>query len=127
MTNSHIAYACKKLHGTDYAKSTNSDIYLYDLHSEQTENLSSGMDGYDLDPVFSPDGKKLMWLSMETPGYEADRNRMVIYDLSFKKKEVDVIPNFDYSISSARFGNTSNQAYFIAVIKMLPIKFLVSI
>ncbi|MBT8195260.1 MAG: S9 family peptidase [Bacteroidia bacterium] len=110
----YVAYTCKKLHGTAYTKSTNSDIYLYDIHTEQTENLSMGMEGYDVNPVFSPDGKKLMWLSMETPGYESDRNRMVIYDLSFKKKEVDVIPNFDYSISSASFGSNSNETFFIA-------------
>jgi len=75
-----IAYTAKKLVGTDYAVSTNSDIYIVDLDSGETTNLTAGMMGYDVEPVFSADGGRITWLSMERNGYEADRNRLFVHD-----------------------------------------------
>ncbi|MCK5067546.1 MAG: PD40 domain-containing protein, partial [Bacteroidales bacterium] len=60
-----IAYTCKKMGGVEYTFSTDSDIYLYDLESGLTSNLTKGMPGYDRVPFFSPDGSKLYWHSME--------------------------------------------------------------
>ncbi len=76
-----LAYTCKKLSGTEYSQSTNSDIYLYDVESEETRNVSRANPGYDVEPVFHPDGHRVFWLSMATPGYEADRQRLMEYDL----------------------------------------------
>jgi dipeptidyl aminopeptidase/acylaminoacyl peptidase len=76
-----IAYTSKKLVGTDYATSTNSDIYVYDLGNRQTVNVTEGMMGYDIEPRFSPDGRYIAWLSMERNGYESDRNRLFIRDM----------------------------------------------
>src|SRR6185436_5413542 len=98
-----IAYTCKKLSGKDYAVSTNSDIYLYDIASSVTTNLTEGMNGYDINPRFSPDGKKILWLSMETPTYEADRNRIFSYDFATKSK-TELTKGFDYSVGAADWG-----------------------
>ncbi len=76
-----LAYTCKKNSGTEYAQSTNSDIYLYDVESRETRNVSSANPGYDVEPVFHPDGHRLFWSSMATGGYEADRQRLMEYDL----------------------------------------------
>ena len=57
--NEEIAYTCRKKTGLDYAVSTNSDIYLYDLHARAHKNLTSDNKGYDTNPTYSPDGKKL--------------------------------------------------------------------
>jgi dipeptidyl aminopeptidase/acylaminoacyl peptidase len=76
-----IAYTSKKLVGTDYATSTNSDIYVYDLGNRQTVSVTEGMMGYDIEPRFSPGGRYIAWLSMERNGYEADRNRLFIRDM----------------------------------------------
>ncbi len=81
-----IAYSCKKLKGADYARSTNTDIYLLDLTSGTTTNLTQGMMGYDDTPKFSPDGKYLAWTSMEHDGYEADLKRLFIMDLATGQK-----------------------------------------
>lgn len=48
-----IVYTCRKLDGTAEAQSTNSDLYSYELASGKTTNLTAGLPGYDLDPVFS--------------------------------------------------------------------------
>jgi len=79
-----IAYTCRKKVGKAYALSTNSDIYLYDIAAKTTENISEGMMGYDINPVFSPDGKKIAWESMEHDGYESDKSRLMVYDFATK-------------------------------------------
>ncbi len=78
---SKIAYTSKKLTGRESALSTNSDIYLYDIASAKTENVSAPNSGYDTNPSFASNDR-LFWLSMEHDGYESDRNRIVCKDLS---------------------------------------------
>ena len=82
-----IAYTCRKKSGMQYAISTNSDIYLYDLDKKQTINLTEGMMGYDVAPLYSPDGKKIAWQSMERDGYESDKNRLFVYDFNTNGKD----------------------------------------
>ena len=76
-----IAYTCRKKSGLDYAISTNSDIYLYDLATGTHTNLTEGNDGYDTNPSYSPDGQWIAWQSMERDGYESDENRLMIQHL----------------------------------------------
>ncbi|GCD77375.1 peptidase S9 [Thermaurantimonas aggregans] len=78
----YIFYTCKKLTGKDYAVSTNSDIYRYEVATDQTVNITSGQKGYDLNPVISPDGKLIAYLSMERDGYESDVPRLMLYDIA---------------------------------------------
>ena len=100
-----IAYTCRKKTGTDYAVSTDSDIYLYNIGTRKTTNLCKPADykapvcdptktlkyqavnapenlknnvGYDQNPQFS----YIAWLSMERDGYEADLNRLCIYEMA---------------------------------------------
>ena len=85
-----LAYTCKPLTGTEYALSTDSDIFLYDFATEATRNLSkeaaaTGVDkfvGYDKYPVFSPDGSKIAFRSQRRPGNEADQQRLWVFDLN---------------------------------------------
>ncbi len=104
-----IAYTCRKKTGTDYAVSTDSDIYLYNIGTRKTTNLCKPADykapvcdptktlkyqavnapenlknnvGYDQNPQFSSDGKYIAWLSMERDGYEADLNRLCVYEMA---------------------------------------------
>ncbi len=111
-----IAYTCKKLKGKEYALSTNSDIYLYSLESGETKNLTEGMMGYDKYPVFSPDGKKIAFQSMQTPGYESDKNRLFLYDMESKRME-DLTKDFDQNVSSVVWSKDGISIYFISGIK----------
>ena len=111
-----IAYTCKKLNGTSYAISTNSDIYVADITTSKTVNVSDGMPGYDNNPVYSPDGKKMLWLSMETSGYESDRNRIYIYDKVANTKK-ELLSKFDYPVDQVDFSPDGNMIYFLAGFK----------
>lgn len=107
-----IAYTCRKKTGTDYATSTDSDIYLYHIDTRETKNLCKPegytapksdpshtkadqavnrdaqlMTGYDQNPQFSPDGRYIAWQSMARDGYEADLNRLCIYSLANGSKQ----------------------------------------
>ncbi len=112
-TGNKIAYTSKKSFGKEYATSTNSDIYLYDLVSDKTTNISAPNPGYDMDPVFSPDGKYIVWNSMKTAGFESDKKRIIIYNLATSKAE-DFSANFDQSSSSFVWSNDSKSLYFIS-------------
>ncbi|UCG27330.1 MAG: S9 family peptidase [Bacteroidales bacterium] len=111
-----IAYTCKKLRGREYTISTNSDIYLYDIESGETRNLTEGMPGYDKYPVFSPDGKKIAYQSMETPGYEADKDRLFLYDIESGRMDY-LTRDFDQNVKSLTWNPDGTRLFFISGIK----------
>lgn len=108
-----LLYTCKKLKGKEYALSTNTDIFEYDLESKKTVNLSEGMPGYDMDPVYSPDGSQVVWKSMKTPGYESDKDRIMIYDFSSGKTN-DYSAAFDQSSGNFQWGKEGKELFFIS-------------
>ncbi|MDR3272020.1 MAG: S9 family peptidase [Flavobacteriaceae bacterium] len=108
-----LVYQSKKLFGTSDAISTNTDIYLYDLASKKTTNLTPDNKGYDTAPLFSPDGKNLAWLSMKTDGYEADKNDIKIYDFITKKTE-NLTADWDNTVETFIWSKDSKKIFFIA-------------
>jgi dipeptidyl aminopeptidase/acylaminoacyl peptidase len=65
------------------AWSTNTDIYAAPVDgSAAPVNLTPGRLGYDRYPAISPDGTKLAWLAMDTPGSEASQSRIYVRDLA---------------------------------------------
>jgi len=111
-----IAYTCKKLSGKEYATSTNSDIYLYNIQTKETINLSEGMMGYDKYPIFSNDGKYLAWMSMKTPGYESDKMNVIIYDFYSKEKKC-LTEYFDQNAFDFQWSSDNKLLYFISEIR----------
>ncbi len=111
-----IAYTSKKLKGKAYSLSTNSDIYIYDLASKKTENLTKGMMGYDINPVYSPNGKYIAWESMEREGYESDQNRLFIFELATGKKTY-ASKGFDQNVGSLQWSADNGTIYFTSDVK----------
>ena len=110
--SSKLLYVCKKKSGKEYATSTNTDIYTFDLTSGKTENITEGMMGYDVNPKFSPDGKSLLWQSMARDGYEADKNDVVVMDWASKKK-TNLTKNWDESVAGdVAWSIDSKMIYF---------------
>ena len=108
-----IAYTCRKKTGKEYALSTNSDIYFYNIETRKTENKTQGMMGYDQNPVFSPDGKWLAWESMERDGYEADKIRLFVMNLATGEK-IDYSADFDQNSTNLRWSSDSKTLYFVS-------------
>jgi dipeptidyl aminopeptidase/acylaminoacyl peptidase len=107
-----IAYSCKKMDRNEYAVSTNADIYLFDLKSGITTNLTEGMPGYDKYPAFSPDGKYVAWQSMETPGFEADKERLMVMELETGEMQY-LTENFDQNVSNLVWSGDGKSIWFI--------------
>jgi len=106
----HILYVTKKLSGTAYAVSTNSDIYDYDLATKTTTNLTSENKGYDTNPAFSTKGQ-LAWLQMKRDGYESDKNDIVV---KIENEKVNLTANWDGTVRSFKWNKKGNKIYFVA-------------
>ena len=100
--------------GKEYAISTNSDIYVYDLNTKQTTNITEENKGYDTNPTYSPDGKSIAWLSMERDGYEADQNRLMVMNLETGEKTF-VSKDFDSNVDSYCWSADCKRIYFTGV------------
>lgn len=136
-----IAYTCRKKTGLDYAISTDSDIFLYEVDTKETRNLCKpegykpvavkpthtmkdqnvnseenlkNNPGYDTNPQFSPDGKHVAWQSMARDGYEADRNRLCVYTFATGEKTY-VTESFDSNVDAFCWSADSKTLSFIGV------------
>ena len=136
-----IAYTCRKKTGLDYAISTDSDIFLYEVDTKETRNLCKpegykpvavkpthtmkdqkvnseenlkNNPGYDTNPQFSPDGKYVAWQSMARDGYEADRNRLCVYTFATGEKTY-VTESLDTNVDAFCWSADSKTLSFIGV------------
>ena len=137
-----IAYTCRKKMGLAYSISTDSDIYIYNVDTKETKNLCKPAGyqdpevdptrtlrhqsvnakenlknnvGYDQNPKFSPDGKYIAWTSMERDGYEADRLRLCVYNLTTGEKKY-VTESFDSGVDDFVWSDSKDaMIYFIGV------------
>ena len=79
-----IAFTLKNV--DDWAQSTDSDIFIVKAEPDQSPvNITKGNLGYDLEPVYSPDGATIAFRSMQRAGFEADRSRVMLYDRKTKQ------------------------------------------
>ena len=108
-----LVYTSRKKTGKAYALSTNSDLYEYDLGTGLTVNLTEGMMGYDINPLYSPDGQWLAWESMEREGYEADKNRLFLLHVATGRK-LYVTESFDQNVQGLAWSSHSESIFFIS-------------
>ncbi|KPE52894.1 S9 family peptidase [Chryseobacterium indologenes] len=112
--SAQLLYVTKPKSGKEYATSTNTDIFAYDMASGTTKNLTESNKGYDVNPKFSPDGKSLIWQSMARDGYEADKNDVKIMDWK-TGKTTNLTAAWDESVSGdVLWGADSKTIYFTA-------------
>lgn len=136
-----IAYTSRKKTGINYAISTDTDIYLYNIESKQTVNICKPVNykepeinmtksmknqavnseenlknnpGYDVNPKFSPNGQYVAWLSMARNGYESDRNRLCVYNLKTGEKTYTT-ESFDSNVDDFCWSADSKTLYFLGI------------
>lgn len=108
-----VVYSCKKKFGKEYALSTNTDLYHYDVTTGETHNWTKGMTGYDNNPQYSPDGKHIAWLSMAHDGFEADKNDLVVMDIASGKKQ-NITKDWNGDVGSFVWSKTGDKIYYTA-------------
>lgn len=109
---SKIIYVSKKQYGTNYAISTNTDLYEYDINTKKTRNLTDENMGYDTHPMLSPSGD-LTWLQMKRDGYEADKNDIIV---RYKEKDINLTAAWDGTVDSFKWSADGKKVYFIAAV-----------
>ena len=113
-----LAYTCRKKAGSEYTKSTDSDIYLFNIESRETVNLCKlpGENdlnmGYDTNPKFSDDGRFIAWQSMERDGYESDLNRLYVMDMESRRKW-SVSDSFESNVDDFIWARDKSFLYYI--------------
>ena len=108
-----LVYVCKKKTGKDYALSTNSELWHYDLKTGKTKNLTDAHEGYDNEPVFSNDGKWLAWLSMARDGFESDKNMLWILNME-TGNQFPLAASLDQSFGHIVWSEDSKTMYAIS-------------
>ena len=108
-----LVYVCKKKTGKDYAVSTNSELWHYDLNTGETKNLTDAHEGYDNEPVFSKDGKWLAWLSMARDGFESDKNMLWVRNME-TKTQFPLAASLDQSFGHIVWSDDSKTMYAIS-------------
>ncbi len=106
-----VAYTSKKMIGKVYTLSTNSENYIYNLETGKTKNFTEGMMGFDIAPVYSPDGNYIAWESMERDGFESDKNRLYIVNTKTGEKTY-ATDGFDQNAGSLQWSDDSRSIYF---------------
>ncbi|MFT5860661.1 MAG: dipeptidyl aminopeptidase/acylaminoacyl peptidase [Flavobacteriaceae bacterium] len=107
-----VLYVCKKRYGTQYAVSTNTDIYEFDIETAVTKNITEYNKGYDTQPAFSSNGR-LAWLQMKREGYESDKNDIIIF---IDEKPVNLTAGWDGTVNGFHWSNDGKKIYFTAPI-----------
>lgn len=110
----NIVYVSKKKFGKEYALSTNTDIYQYNLESGKTTNLTEGMMGYDVNPAYNKSGN-LAWLSMKRDGFEADKQDLVV--MTGDKKVNITEKRDDLHVEGFRWSEDGRKIFFWAPVK----------
>jgi dipeptidyl aminopeptidase/acylaminoacyl peptidase len=110
-----IYYATKKKKGKEFALSTNSEVYSFRIQDKITTTLTSAHKGYDTNPLINASGKTIAWLSMETDGFEADKNTLRIMDLA-TRQEKDLTAALDLSIEQFMWHPSKEMLFFTAAI-----------
>ncbi|MCR9181319.1 MAG: S9 family peptidase [Flavobacteriaceae bacterium] len=104
-----ILYVSKKVTGTEYANSTNTDIYEYDLQSKQTKNVTETNPGYDKYPAFSSKGN-LAWLQMKRDGFESDKSDIIV---RHNGMDMNLTAGWDGTVNSFKWSPDGSKIYFI--------------
>lgn len=95
------------------ATSTNSDIYMLPLNGGSAKNITAGMNGYDASPVWTPDGKYMLFRSQPRATFEADRWRIMRYN-PVSGEIVELTRGFDDQVSELVVSPDSRTIYFTA-------------
>ncbi|HXM32667.1 MAG TPA: S9 family peptidase [Chthoniobacterales bacterium] len=83
------------------ATSTNNEIFIVPMAGGTPKKISTSP-GNDNTPLYSLDGKDIIWRSMARSGFEADKESLVAYNRASGKFE-NLTKNFDRSVGSFTF------------------------
>jgi dipeptidyl aminopeptidase/acylaminoacyl peptidase len=95
------------------AISTNSDIYIVPVTGGSGRNITARNRGYEDGPIYTKDGKYILYRSQATAGFEADRWRLMSYNRA-TGVSTELLRGFDQNVEEITLSPDGNSIYFIA-------------
>ncbi|HKG80610.1 MAG TPA: S9 family peptidase, partial [Pyrinomonadaceae bacterium] len=95
------------------AVSTNSDVFVMPLAGGPAKNITVRNRGYDASPVYTRDGKFILYRSQATAGFEADRWRLMAYNRA-TGTSVELTKGFDQQVDDVVVSPDGKFIYFTA-------------
>jgi dipeptidyl aminopeptidase/acylaminoacyl peptidase len=115
-----LAYTAKDQGRTD-AWSTDLNLYTTSVSGGPPVVITASNRGADQNPVYSPDGRTILYGSQATPGFESDRVRLMAYDRGSHTSR-ELLPSWDRNADSYAFS-PSGDAIFLSTVDASRTKF----
>lgn len=104
-----LAYSAKD-QGAANAWSTDVNVYTVPVAGGSPTVITAANRGADDNPVYSPDGRIILYQSQATPGFESDQWRLMAYDRS-THRSTRLVPNWDRNADSYTFASDGSAIY----------------
>ena len=95
------------------AISTNSDIFVMPINGGAARNITVANKGYDASPIYTGDGKYILFRSQATGAFEADRWRIMRFDRK-SGQTVELTGGFDNQVDEMALSGDGKTIYFVA-------------
>ncbi|MDQ3710607.1 MAG: S9 family peptidase [Acidobacteriota bacterium] len=95
------------------AVSTNSDVFIVQLAGGEARNITVTNKGYEASPMYTPDGKYILYRSQKTEGFEADRWRIMRHNRQ-TGETVELTLGFDQQVDEMILSPDGKTVYFTA-------------
>jgi dipeptidyl aminopeptidase/acylaminoacyl peptidase len=95
------------------ATSTNSDIYIVPVSGGAARDITARNRGYEDSPVYTTDGKSIIYRSQATAGFEADRWRLMSFDRASGVSR-ELLNGFDNNVEEFALSPDGGSIYFVA-------------
>lgn len=91
------------------ATSTNNDVFLMGIDGEGRQPITTST-ANDNSPVYSPDGRTIAYLAMRVPGFEADRQEIMLYERASNRR-IPLTPDWDLSVGAINWSPDSRALF----------------
>ncbi len=108
-----LAYTAKD-QGREDAWSTDLNVYVVPVTAGAATVITGSSRGADQNPVYSPDGRTILYGSQARPGFESDRVRLMAYDRASHTSR-ELLPNWDRNADSYAFSPSGDAIYLTTV------------
>ena len=108
-----LAYTAKD-QGREDAWSTDLNLYTVTVAGGAPVVITASNRGADQNPVYSPDGRTILYASQARPGFESDRQRLMAYD-RISKTSRELLPSWDRNADAYAFSPSGDAIYINSV------------
>ncbi|HEY5021394.1 MAG TPA: hypothetical protein VII30_02790, partial [Gemmatimonadaceae bacterium] len=108
-----LAYTAKDQGRAD-AWSTDLNVYTVPVSGGAPAVITAANRGADQNPVYSPDGRTILYASQARPGFESDRQRLMAYDRASRTSR-ELLPAWDRNADAYAFSPSGDAIYLNTV------------